>query len=725
MPARDGRGLLGVLLVLVVYLASLLTLYVEGLNKTLGIDDYISDEVWYIPASVNVARKVLGWSMVPRVNASHAVYTVFYNPGDCSGAEASVLLHSLLPGSAITSRRYEKIHVLVVVVPVGEHSLALSLPRRSTCFTDVVPGVMPDEENIDNYLNTEHPPLVKYILAAVMRARGFSFPALRWASFAAAALGLAAVAASALWAMRRSPPVLGALAALAPLALAALDRSVQSMSAVAMLDVYAAGLDAAAAAALLYDRPLLAAVFTGLAGSAKYTGLFPLPAILVYALLRRERPGRTLLLASIPILVVLALWAPFIHWMGPARWLNEMLGALRWHTTSRPPGGPPSTGPLGLLLGTPGFTLYYLGGKPYLVAASSPLVTLPALLAAAALLLAAGLEACLGLRPRPGPAAASAALVSAVLGYAAVYAAGNHTLYNFYGVQLSMLSGVVLAASPAARPEARILGVESTRLCLASDTGVRWLAGLSASVGALASAALAHGAPWPGWAAGEAPLLAALASGGKLARLLLAASAASFYLVLGYRLAPLHHLPGRRSPLLVAGSWLALGLLAYTGPAGVFAPVLAVAASAGPGLLDGLAAGLLAPSPLYAGLAGLQGDRLRRGLYLLGMAAGLAAASAAGPFSPRALAASAAGAGLAVLLEGRPRLLLAALAAYSPDTMAVLAAAPPGRGGRGYSPWPFIAAAAAGVVLQSRLLLRAAAVASALAALVDELPEGR
>ena len=589
---------------------------------------------------------------------------------------------------------------------------------------------MPDKRDINKYLNTEHPPLVKYIFAALIDTFGFRYWVWRAASFAASALGLAAVAAAAYWAARRAPGPLGLAAAAAPVVLAVLDENIRAMSAVGMLDVYAASLNALAAAALLYGRPLAAALLVGLAGSAKYTGLFVLPALLVYARLRGWPTGRTLLLLALPFAVVLASWAPFIEWMGPSAWIDEVLGSLKWHTTSRPAGGPPSTTPLGLLLGTPGFVLHYVDGEPLLTAASSPLVTLPALLVASTALAAAGLSMCLGRGCEPGPAAVAAALASAVAGYAVVYAAGNHTLYNFYGVQLSMLSGAVLALAPVVSASAiRGLSRSGLRECLATEAAARWLAGAAAAAGALASAALAGGTPWSGFTRpSEAPLLhAALASGDKLTRLSLAAAGAGFYGLLGYRLAALHAPAGRHRAAKTVLMWFSLGLLAYTGPAGVFAPVLAAAALAGPGLFDGLLAGMLAPSPVYAGLAGLQRSHARRALYLLGLAAGysLAAAALAGP-EPGGLgaiaipvAAALAGAATATLLEARPHAILALLAAYSPDTMAMLAAAPPRS--RGYTPWPFIAFAAAAVLLGSPLLLHAAAIASAATALADTL----
>jgi len=164
-----------------------------------------------------------------------------------------------------------------------------------------------------------------------------------------------------------------------PLFLVFMDKAVQSMSAVAMLDVYAASLDVLAAALMVFDRGLAASFVLGLAASAKYTGIFPLPGLLLYERLRGSSTRKILAELITPVIVVALLWAPFAIRYSPGWVINEIIGALKWHTTSRPAGGPPSTNPLGLLLGRDVFVLYYVGGKPYLEAAAHPAVTLPAL----------------------------------------------------------------------------------------------------------------------------------------------------------------------------------------------------------------------------------------------------------------------------------------------------------------------------------------------------------
>jgi len=268
----DGR--LWLLATLAFYVASVILLYHYGLAKTVHIRDYISDECWYVSSAVNVARKVLGLHIVPRVNGSYAVYTTVYNPSECNSTGLLALLQGYVPGFTV-ARTYSKLDAVAVYVPVN-YSGRVEKLAGTGCVVDVVPGLMPDESNINEYLNTEHPPLVKLLFALLLYAYGFRLDVLRFASFAFAAAGLAGVYAVAYWALRRWG-VEAIPALVIPLSVVVFDRSVQSMSSVAMLDVYAASLDTIAIALLLYGRPLAASLAVGLAGAAKYTGLFPLP----------------------------------------------------------------------------------------------------------------------------------------------------------------------------------------------------------------------------------------------------------------------------------------------------------------------------------------------------------------------------------------------------------------------------------------------------------------
>ena len=674
---------------LVSFLLSALALWLGGPAKTLGIRDYVSDEVWYVSSAVNVARKVLGLDIVPWVNGSWVVFTVFYDNASCSRAEAVKLVEEHVPGAMPLQRNYTKAVAVAFKAPLSSWSSVEELMHTNIgCIVDVMPGVAPDQEGINSYLNTEHPPLVKYVIAAMLRLMGWSPAAWRLPSYAVLLLGLASAAYIGYLVLVNQRPrlLLLLLVAAVPVAAALRDPALRSMSGVGMLDAYVAGFDAAAVAALAAGRRRLSGLLLGLASASKYTGIFPAPLVFLET---RFSTGSTLRAATyslvVPLLVVAAFWAPFAARYGPGWVLSQVAFAASWETTSRPPNGPPSTNPLGLLLAWNPFVLYYApDGRPLLVAACNPGLCVAGVIVAAAAL-AEALSARAPGAPRPPGAVArllwaASAPLWAWLGYVAVYAAGNHTLYTFYTVQISVLSIASIEAIPLvfdwwglARSGARYLASrEATplRAAIAAATGV--------------AAAAARTGAWPvGGPDPFTPLSYALGPG-KADRAALLAAALLLYPVAA------HRYTARRGMARGAAeaAWLAAGLLSYAAPLAPLAPVLLLAAES-PGLAPGFLAGLVAPVPGSAGLASAARGLRERLLYLLGLAAGaatayLVAAAAATPPPPSwawlaaMVVAAAAAAAAASLPEPWPGLSLAA--ATSPAGLPALAALPGPRG---------------------------------------------
>ena len=706
------------------YLLAAALLWANGPAKALGINDYISDEVWYVSAAVNVARHVLGLHLVPRTANGTLVYTVFYNSTACSLAEAEAAAEAAVPGLHVLNKTYEKAKAFAVEAPPSALGDIARLPLAARhCITDVMPGVAPDSEAINTYLNTEHPPLVKYILAAVIYAEGWNPTAWRLPSLAAALLGLGAAtyAAYRLFTLqRRRSLAVAALAAAVIPAAAARDPALSSMATVAMLDIYAASLDALALALLLARRHRAASIALGLAGSAKYTGLFPAPLLALAVRLDTGSTRKAVALGiAVPLLVVAATWLPFAAAKGPAWVLNEVASSLAWHTTSRPP-GPPSTTPLGLLLGRDGFVLYYTkDGKPLLAAVCNPGVC-----AAGAAIGAAAAGAALAARCRRlwgekhlALLAAGGSPLTAWLGYVAVYAAGNHTLYSFYSVQISMLSIPSLASIPLLVEEADKLKPRPAATCLLT----RWApyaSAAAAAIGVAAAAALAGGWPrLPTWPVFD-PLASGLDPSSKLSRLGLAASALAVYTAAAARTTERQRSP--RQGAALAARWLLAGLLSYTAPSAPLAPVLYLATSR-PGFFESLLAGLSGPGP--AGLlaaAHQRGWRSRAAYaagYTLGYLAALAVLAASRPLPVAAplpaVAATAAAMGAAVAAYTAPRgslLLSYSLAAlFDPSAAPLLALAP----GGGAAALLALAASAGGRLYVAAVAAGAAVAASA------------
>ncbi len=603
-------------------LASSYVLYVQGYSRVVGINDYISDEVWYVSSSVNVAREILGLEVVPKVNSSYAVYTVFYNDTLCSSEQLTEILNSSVPGLGVAKSDYEKEDAIAFYVPLGLVNVFINVSKGLDCVVDVMPGIAPDHDGIYAYLNTEHPPLVKYILALTLKLSGWRPWAWRIPSFVMGLASLCALAGTLYIAARRFNLriIHVALLSILLVAYAWRDPVIASMSSVAMLDIYATGFDALALLALVAGRPLAAAVLIGLAGSAKYTGLFLYPALLLALLLDRKISVKLKLVAVIlPVVVVAASWTPFILVKGASWVYREVIGAVKWHTTSRPE-GPPTTTPIGMLLGRNGFALYYLpSGEPLLKASCNPGVCSLGLLVGVLSLLASLLTMC-----RRGycgsddytAAVLGAAMPSAWLGYLAVYLAGNKTLYSFYTVQLSVLGVQSIMAIPFLVDRISLLKPSSIVACTEKPYAVPALSALASVLGVSVSIALAGGVfreyfVNPAWS----PVYTLL-SGDKVERLALAAAAYALYSLAAYKFTG----PGDRFSIL---KWFLAGALAFTSPASALLAPLAVLLLPGrKNVVDGLVAGVLSPTPAILGLPSSIKNPVERRRVLAGIAAG-------------------------------------------------------------------------------------------------------
>jgi len=603
------------------FIVSAILLWDRGFSKASEINDYISDEVWYVSSAVNLARSILGVRLVPWINSSHAIYTVFYDNASCSLAEAYRLVKAAAPSAALNRTGYSRISAFVITVEAGDVG-GLEDVSGSACIKDLMPGVAPDNDNINTYLNTEHPPLVKYIIALVIYIVGWKPAAWRLPSYI---MGLASIAAVGAVSYRvaveaRVRRITLTLLALLPIVYVLRDPSIAAMSSVAMLDIYAAGFDMLALLAALQGRYVLAGLLLGLAASSKYTGLFPLPALLAAAMLGDRGGGRGALKLVIVAFATMTLsWAPFIAAKGPAWVAEQVLGAVKWHTSSRPP-GPPTVTPWGMLLGRSGFVLYYTSsGEPLLTAVCNPGVCLAGVAVGFLEALAAAIALCerrayLSLLP------VGLAPLSVWLGFLSVYAAGNHTLYNFYSVQLSLLSLQALASIPVLVDNLSTLRPRRMIPCVLSVEARPFTASIAALLGVIVGVAAAHGTPLLPLTSDPlaSPLYTTLGSS-KLERLSLAAISLLLYPLSAYRLTG--------ETIIDAIKWLAAGLASFTTKASPLTPILVFAfMSRKTGFVEGFLASIASPTPLALSLAIKSPGKSRRSLSLGFMAGTLTVA---------------------------------------------------------------------------------------------------
>ena len=189
--------------------------------------------------------------------------------------------------------------------------------------------------NVTGYVNAEHPPLAKYIMAVFEVAFGYSFVAFRTPSWIMGDLILLFVALTVRKLVRAEPwaTIFGIAGAI----VASLDPILWVLHGVAMLEIYVAFFSLAAFYFLISDRPLLASVFLGLAFASKETSDFLLLPFLFYiASLFPQVWKRIVYGIVIPIGTYLLLNVPImIYYHGFFGWLDaSFLHSVQWDLTT-------------------------------------------------------------------------------------------------------------------------------------------------------------------------------------------------------------------------------------------------------------------------------------------------------------------------------------------------------------------------------------------------------
>ncbi len=283
-----------------------------------------------------------------------------------------------------------------------------------------------------NYMNPEHPPLGKYIIALSMILCGdkpscWRLPGAIEAGLMPIIFVLGYISLKGSIRKRLLLIFAGLVAALA----IAADRSVRFESAVAMLDIHQTFFEVLALVLLARGRVIPALVFAGLAGSVKYSGFFLLPAFWAYIgyFVNNRKERLLLFLASIliPISTVVILNVPIIlHFGFRWWWENSVVGAIEWETTSRPPGPPTSTPFQWFFNANP----FYFSYNVIIGGVVTPVLYLGALVLGAANIV-------IGMAWRKIKTVGSLGFYSILAMYLLLYEIGDKTLYSYYVVQLA------------------------------------------------------------------------------------------------------------------------------------------------------------------------------------------------------------------------------------------------------------------------------------------------
>ena len=383
---------------------------------------YIGDEVWYVSASRNLLREA--FHMYP------------YSPNATLKFKSSVDLakfngfYALKYGIKYV-QPYKRIKNAEYGIGNDPSKIRqLIYDKNKYGLVIVQPGwKYPDKAGILNYLNLEHPPLAKYFIMHQIMVKdvpmSWRVPSMVLGSLVVFIVPVALLLATdSFW------------LSLLALLLLYLDEPLRVMSMVAMLDIYAAAFSAFSYAALLFE-PYTATLLYALASSSKYTAFFYLiPIAYVFWLERKKSPGGSFLRPLITFLVVLTLVSmPIILGLGFKKWLDNLIGGIKWFLVSRPTGPPPSN-PWDWIMGKGKVPLAL---KPMLEVYTNSAIMQVALIAFFLLL---------PLRKRKLYRAswlASLYLVSALVGFQIIYWLGNHTLYAFYTVVFTPFADVAAA----------------------------------------------------------------------------------------------------------------------------------------------------------------------------------------------------------------------------------------------------------------------------------------
>jgi len=294
-----------------------------------------------------------------------------------------------------------------------------------------------------DYFNLEHPPLGKYIIAFSIALCGdkplcWRLPGIIEATLIPTLLGLSIIQSKDLPVSLTVKSLAGLTAALA----AAADPILYLSGSVAMLDIHLAFFETLFLYLFLVGRRRLALVAGGLAFSVKFSGAAVILAVMCYDILTSDKIKSVAKRLSedilIPLLTYLTSLVPLMLYFTPKRLFVETLNALKWHTTSRPP-GPPTSTPLGWITNTNPFYYSY-----YPVAMAG---ILNSLLHVTALLLITPLAAYGVWRKSPSIAMGPLLYVGVLLTYLLVWVLGNHTFYSFYAVQLTPAMSLTLAST--------------------------------------------------------------------------------------------------------------------------------------------------------------------------------------------------------------------------------------------------------------------------------------
>ncbi|MDK6029301.1 glycosyltransferase family 39 protein [Ignisphaera sp. 4213-co] len=435
---RDYNYFTIVLLIIIiathVYLVAVQALDLENEEMKkfyIGAKGYVSDEVWYVDAARNILRKLFG--LQPKqIHCCNA--TLVYSTKN-DAFKASLIASQY--GVTVLSTSFNKINAIYVH---SNNLSALDLFAKMTNASDVVYGwILGDTEGINTYMNLEHPPMAKYIIALSMILLGdrpfyWRIPSI--------IMGSLTVIISFLIAKKITGSNELSLIMASAIAVDPLTRNLAS---IALLDIYVAAFTALAILLAIYGKYKASILVLGFASTFKFTALLAfLPILLLYIsnIIREGRKKFVEVFSKSVELLTLALLSfiffqllvsiPIIFRLGIDTWLNQsILGAISWHLRIKCVGSecPVASAPWDWFFGLNSFPLYiYSNGVTIYAQGFVPAYLLSFILA----ILTIAYRKFNSISKRPW-----ILLSGFILAYIILWLAGSRTQYSFYAVQLT------------------------------------------------------------------------------------------------------------------------------------------------------------------------------------------------------------------------------------------------------------------------------------------------
>ncbi|MEM1896974.1 MAG: glycosyltransferase family 39 protein [Ignisphaera sp.] len=392
---------------------------------------YVSDEVWYVNSARNILHKI--FNLVPSTSPIRASI-IFTSKESLLRAETLANFYDIkiIAGANV----FSKLNVLYVEAQSIE---SITNFAKDVNAGDIVYGwIVGDHENINNYLNLEHPPTAKYIIALSIYMLGDKPFIWRIPSII---MGVLTVIFTFLlvYELTKSQE-LGLIAA----AVVAVDPLIKVMSAVALLDIYVAAFTTLTLYVAAKGRFKEAALLLGFASTFKFTAVIAaIPLVFMYLNHMFKKGFKTSdVISSTTYFVILMILSfiffqllvsvPFILRIGLGEWLKQgIFGAISWHLSAKcvdPTKCPPYSAPWEWFFGINSFVLYL-----------SPNIPAQGFVPAYAISFILMWFALPSMVNDRTSRKAWYMIFGIFLGYLIIWLLGSRTQYSFYAVQLTPL----------------------------------------------------------------------------------------------------------------------------------------------------------------------------------------------------------------------------------------------------------------------------------------------